>query len=186
MVMLKHKRSMSVNKKTVAFILFVIALLVAGGLFLVNKKDQKSDTPVTGINFGPPTEQEKAEAEQHKEEVRKRLEQEQNANNQPQSGTKSVTPLISSWGQNPDTNNLEVAGFIPEIYEDGGKCTLTLTRNGQTITKDSSAHKDVSRTSCQPFAISQDSLTPGTWSATLKYASSTATGSSTSTTITVK
>lgn len=167
-----------------------VVLLLTLSFWGVKTKNNRADTPgdVTAqnptINFEPATEEEKAQAEQHKEDLSKRIEQEQNT--PPQAGEKAVTPIISSWGQNPDTNNLEVAAFIPEVYEEGGTCTLTLVKSTTTVTKSSTAQKDVNRTSCVPFVIPRSELEAGDWIASVHYASAAAQGVSNKQTISVK
>lgn len=138
-----------------------------------------SQTP--GVNLGPATADEKADAEQRKREAEERMKQEA-ASPTPTPATsqlKSVTPIISSWGQEGAGRDLEVAAFVGSVYEDVGTCVLTLTQGAKTVTRQTAGHKDVNRTSCTNFAVPYSALGAGSWEATVRYTSTTASGVST-------
>jgi hypothetical protein len=170
-------------------VVIVMGLLVGASIVEYQRSHQSeksaavSPSPSPTINYGPPTKQEIADSEEHKKEL------EQARQNQPSTTPgvqKSVGPVISSWGQDPGSKDLEIAAFVPGIYEDGGTCILTLTKAGVVLTKTTAGHKDVNRTSCEPFTIAQDELTTGAWKAVIHYDSVTASGSSNQEMINVK
>jgi hypothetical protein len=154
-------------------IAIVVGLLVLAGAYLFLRKD---DPPYVqdGINFAPPTEQEKQEAEEHKKEVEKQIEIE----NQPQpGGKKAVTPAISYAGQYGDV--IEVSSFVPGIFEDGGTCTVKLTQGSSVITRDVTGVKDATTTRCPVASVPRSELpSGGTWQATVTYSSNSAEGTS--------
>lgn len=158
-------------------ILIVGVLQLSGTVKFFGNDSTIKDRPGVGeINYDPPTDQEIEETQENKQNVIDRVEQEKNPPSSP--SNKSVTPVLSFWGQDPDTKNVEASGFISEIYEDGGICTLTLKMSGGAVTKSGSAIKDVNRTSCTPISIARTELRPGQWEITLSYKSSSSSGTS--------
>ena len=58
----------------------------------------------------------------------------------------TVTPFITYAGPGTDPGTIEVAGFIPEIIEEGGTCTATIPTTGMAV--EAPAFPDASSTSC--------------------------------------
>jgi hypothetical protein len=163
-------------------------LLVAIGLVITQKPRTATNhpgSPSQTINNGPATQQEKAEAEQHKAELEQKAAQEKAATPSPTT-KKVVVPFVASWGQDPDNNSFELSAFISDVYEDGGTCTLTMSASGKTITKTSTGHKDVNKTTCTPFVVSRTELTAGDWTAAVQYTSASAQGISNQQAVTVR
>lgn len=140
-------------------------------------KVQESTNTNNGINYGPPTEEEKKETEAFKES--------QGSGNDSPSITpsvpgqiKTVTPVITSWGQNPQTKDVEVSGFVPGVIENGGSCTVTLEKDGQKVTKSATGTANAQNVSCGLITIPFSEISAGTWNILLSYSSSTASGSS--------
>ena len=73
---------------------------------------------------------------------------------------------------------MEAGGYLSPVVETGGTCTLALTKDGRTVTATSPAQADASTTSCGNLAVPRAKLRPGSWTAVLRYASKTTTGSS--------
>lgn len=170
------------SKKTIVISILVLAGLSFGGYTYY--KNHQNNKPDDGINYNPPTKQEKKETEDFK----KKLIDEQNAKNQntktDSSGKKVVTPQIVSYGQ---TNTaVEVSARVPGIFEDSGTCTLTLTKGSVTVTQNKQASPNVSEMSCGFISISRSKLSSGSWSAKVTYTSSKAHGASEPKVIAVK
>lgn len=72
---------------------------------------------------------------------------------------------------------VQASGFVAGIIEDGGVCTLTLTKGTDVVTATSTATADATTTSCGLLQTS-GTLSAGTWSAVLSYSSSKAEGRS--------
>ena len=170
-------------------ILVLLGLVVLLGLLLVLdrkdiinlpflSKDKPAATP-TGINYNPPTQQEKAETEKFKENLGNQSKEDTPATPTPTTptGKKSVSPVMTSWGASP---NVEARGYVPGVNEEGGTCTLTLTRNGQTVTESKTGISDVKTVSCGLISVSRTRLSTGTWNVTLSYSSASSEGVSTS------
>lgn len=69
-------------------------------------------------------------------------------------------------------------GYVSPVVEDGGTCTLELTRDGESASATADAAADASTTSCGELRVTGDELEPGEWSAVLGYESDTASGTS--------
>jgi hypothetical protein len=166
------------SRKLYVLVIAVLVLASLGAGFAVYHK-RNTDKQLTkvasltdkqkeDINFDPPTDQEVSDTDKHKDDIVKENQQ----NDQPTSGKRAVSPIISYIDKS--TANAYVTG----VFEEGGTCTLTLTKGGQSFTKTSSGFENASYTQCAPIDISSFSLS-GSYSATLKYESPTALGSST-------
>lgn len=173
------------NTKIILLPLAIVTISIVGFLIVrASKQNPKvSQNPtdgLTGIKYEPATEKEKVESDNHKKELEARMKQEENSTNQSEGShtqQKQITPIISSWGQAQD-RSLEVASIVPGIYEDGGKCTLTLEKDGQKIIESSVGAKNVSNVTCGSIIISYSRLSTGEWTGYLKYSSDTAQGTS--------
>lgn len=84
-----------------------------------------------------------------------------------------------------DTSGATAAGFVAQTVEQGGTCTLTLAKDGSTVTTTGSAQADAESTTCGSLTVPAGRLSSGTWQATLSYASSTSTGTSSPLPVTV-
>lgn len=73
-------------------------------------------------------------------------------------------------------DGVEASGIIPSIIEEGGSCVLTLTRGDTILTSAGPASAATEATFCGLLAIKDGRLSPGTWSATVAYASNRYTG----------
>lgn len=162
-----------------------MAIVLIAGLLVVlrpwtnwnkSKDDLNTDNDASFINLDPPTKEEIQQSEENKSDVSDR----ENIDNNPANpgSVKSVTPIITSWSQDQTGKFVTVSAFIQSIYEDGGKCTLTVTKDQKTVTKNEVAYKNVTSTSCPTFTVFRDELGPGRWRFEVTYLSDTAKGAS--------
>ncbi|HEY0119822.1 MAG TPA: hypothetical protein VGC04_13685 [Cellulomonas sp.] len=77
-----------------------------------------------------------------------------------------------------------VSGYAT-VLENGGTCTVALTRGNVTVTGSRPATADATTTACGVIEVRDARLTAGTWRAVLTYVSPTSTGASAPTTITI-
>jgi hypothetical protein len=84
---------------------------------------------------------------------------------------------VTFAGWNPADREAEIGGFVSGVVEDGGTCTLTLSKGGETVSAEAEGMADASTTSCGEVAVGADRLSAGTWEAVLSYASATSAGS---------
>jgi len=93
--------------------------------------------------------------------------------------------VLSFLGWNPTTAAVEAGGYLSPVVESGGTCTLALTQGSRTVTAVTPALADATTTSCGDLAVPRAKLTPGEWSAVLRYASKTTAGTSDPMSVTV-
>jgi hypothetical protein len=86
--------------------------------------------------------------------------------------------VLSFVGWNTTTAAVEAGGYLSPVVESGGTCTLALTKGSRTVTAVAPALADATTTSCGDLAVPRAQLTPGGWTAVLRYASKTTTGTS--------
>ncbi|HUS25902.1 MAG TPA: hypothetical protein VMY99_00965 [Nevskiaceae bacterium] len=169
--------------KKAIFIICLAVLLVgigAGAYYVQHRGDKAANavpegiSGVSKIDMGPPTDEEQNAGDKRKDEIIKEQEAQQN---QPPAGTqKQVTPIITTVGFYD--NNVEVSSYVPGVFEDGGTCTVTLTKGSQQVQKQGSGTKNVSTTQCPNTVIPRAEFSTGTWTAVVSYSSATAKGNS--------
>lgn len=153
--------------------------LVAGTLALKGRDSSHPETSSAGgINYGPPTEEEKTAGDERKKEI---LKEEQNTDPKPSVQTKTATVIVTDAGQYDDT--IEVRAFIPDHYQDG-TCTITFRQGNHDITKESPAYRDASTTICtNPMIQRSEFPAGGDWQVSVAYTSADAKGQSETKTI---
>ncbi|NEK96633.1 hypothetical protein GCU67_21040 [Modestobacter muralis] len=105
------------------------------------------------------------------------------ATDPPRPATTDVVLTYSYW--DPATASVLASGYVSPVIEDGGTCTLVLTRAGRSVTARAAAEADASTTSCPELQVPGDQVAAGEWSAVLRYASATTTGESPQATVEV-
>lgn len=96
----------------------------------------------------------------------------------PASGGDPVEVSLSYAGWVPASGAVEAGGFAATL-EGTGTCTLSLVRGDRTVTAQIEALPDASTMNCGGLSVPGGSLSPGTWTARLGYASATRSGTST-------
>jgi len=144
--------------------------------FIGNDKDSSQSSTQDSINYGPPTEEEKRETEEFKENQGSSTTQPSTTT--PSTQKKSVTPIISSWPSGAQSGDIQVSGFVPNIVENGGQCTLTLSKSGQDVTTTATGEANAQSVSCGTMTITRDRLSAGKWNVKLSYSSTTYEGTS--------
>lgn len=82
-----------------------------------------------------------------------------------------VSVVVTAVGWDPSARAAIVRGYAGSVIEDGATCRLTLTKDGVQVSAERAATPDASNTSCGRLSVSDDRLTPGTWTAVLSYTS---------------
>lgn len=135
--------------------------------------------PKDSVNYDPPTKEEVDETQKFKENLTK--DGTTNVSQDPPkqaNGKKVIVPVLSSWGF--DTPFLQASGFVPNVIEQGGVCTLTATKDGASVTATIDGTPNAQNVSCGLMNINRDKLTAGTWKMILSYSSNNYEGVSTS------
>lgn len=164
-------------RRKIIIVLVVVLLAVSAGLLFKTYRDRGQepgiDPPGTEkIDLSPATEEEQAEADRHKEALVKQEQQQTSA----QSSGRSVPVTIvdaSQYGQ-----DVEVRAFATGVYENDATCTITFSRNGQTVTKQVAAEKDSNYMRCGNVVVPRSEFpSAGEWTVEVRYNSASATGS---------
>jgi hypothetical protein len=92
-------------------------------------------------------------------------------------GTPAV-PEIFMTSVDTTAGVLRVVVFVPGVYEDGGRCAVTVVAGSVTISKENTGQADVASTACGQFTFSLADLPSGTAAVTANYQSDKYTGSS--------
>lgn len=66
---------------------------------------------------------------------------------------------------------VDAAGFVQGVVEDGGICTLTVSRGSAQVTAQGAAEADAATTTCGSLSVPGHSLAPGSWQVRLSYTS---------------
>jgi len=186
-------RNRSVWRRIGAILVIAIVLVAA---FIawphLRQTDSSSQVSSDGISYRPPTKQEKADSENHKDAIVST----NNTNVSSKASTNSsgdpnasspktkVYPRITTW--NPDATSFTLNGFVEGVVESDGTCKLTLTNGGKVVTATHNSFANATNTSCGQIKVAKGSLYAGTWQAVLSYSSSTSQGTSSATSIEVK
>lgn len=176
------------KKQTIVIILALVAVVAVAG-FVVAQSFQISPNDRTAtndgdINFGPAGEAEKTETQQHKEDLATQGQQE---NQEPgsQAQKNQVTPIITSASQNGQ--QITVNAFVQGVVEEGGRCTLSVTRGTQKIVKTNNAFANSSTTDCVPFMIDRSEFSQsGEWFVAISYSSQSSYGTSAETKVNIQ
>jgi hypothetical protein len=92
-------------------------------------------------------------------------------------GVAQVALTYAGW--DAPSASVEVDAFVGDLIEDGGTCTLTLSRAGTgSRVVSGAASADATTTICAPLHVAGDQLASGTWTATVTYSSASGSGSS--------
>lgn len=90
----------------------------------------------------------------------------------------STTEVVLNYATYDAARGVLGGGYVSPVIEDGGTCTLVLTKGSATVQATSEGRADASTTACGGLTVPRDQLTAGTWTAVLRYASGTAKGHS--------
>lgn len=158
-------------------ILLAVAI-VAATLFVLrdDKTTPAADNTDNGIDYSPATEEEKADSDRQKEVDAGR-------DDTPQ--TNNVTPVIVDAKQYG--GEIEVRAYVPGIIEDGGACTITITKGQSTVVRRTEGAQDATNTNCGSIAIPRSEFSSaGQWSVVVSYSSAKYSGSSQAVTLEVQ
>ena len=165
-------KTKKINNKRIIIIATGLLLIATAGAFfmyqkMTSKVDQSQDAtrPTNTVDYGPPTDEEKAQAEKQKEQNIERSQ----SDSAPPSRTANVVVVDSSqYG-----SSFEVRGYVSNVFEEGGSCTARFSRIGSNaVVKVVSATKSATTTQCQTIEVPVTEFNvKGDWNFTLEYSS---------------
>jgi hypothetical protein len=175
----KQKQTRQKKKNILIFIglIFFVAVLLLifekTGItnFYEKNVDSESQSPIDGINLQPATEEEIQDAEDNKLQIVDLKDKQSQTTEEEQTSTykTEVKPVIGYIevleGQ------INANGFITTMIEEGGTCTLKLTKDDQSFQTTSTSLADAQSTVCGLMQISANGLSQGNWIATISYSS---------------
>lgn len=158
----------------VIILVSIVTTAVVAYFFFKNpdtRSNDKNTTPEETIHYSPATDSEKKAANNHKQEI---VDKETETSNQANNGQVSSL-VITDASQYNDA--VEVRAYSPSIYEDGGTCTYTFTKNEHTITKTTAAHKDAKTTYCTTLSVPRSEFADsGVWNLEISLVSASGKG----------
>jgi len=175
------------KKKILIIAAVLTTLFIIGGFYFFNKYNSEEQPNVVnpaeeGINLSPPTENDKAENDAHKESLD---DSDADGNTTVSPGNvKDVEPQIVYSGQ--QNNKVEVSSRVPGVFEESGNCTLKLVNGAKSVQQSKKALQNVNEMSCGLIQIDRSKLSAGKWTATVSYESTKAKGVSNPVSIDVK
>ncbi len=134
---------------------------------------EETPAPVTG---SPSVPEETAEPPEEPAPEEDEAEEEPVATDSPRPGTADVVLSSAYW--DPAEAALLAAGYVGSLVEEGGTCTLEVSREGSVVRATAEGLADATTTVCGGLALPGDELGPGTWSVVLRYESGGASGES--------
>jgi cytoskeletal protein RodZ len=169
-------KKLSRNTIIIAAVLAVLGVTGAAGAvyWKVSEDKPKSQPAPTFAEQANSPEQEKQDAEAHKDEV---VKQQQTENIPPATGQKPVVPVVTNASQNGQ--EVFASGYVPGVFEEGGTCTYTFTKGSLKVEKTTQGFANVSNTGCANLTLARSEFSQaGEWSLVLSYSSPAAKGSS--------
>ena len=179
-----RKSGLLITGLVIIFLIICITILLTPNIlksisfFKLDSKNKKPNGTENFINYSPPTDDEKNETNSKKDSLSNKSISATPSIKGSGSNKRNVRPILSSWGRNPQTNDIEAAAYVPDTLELDGVCTLTLSKNDVSVSESKSASPDAQNVSCGFIAISRNKLSPGTWNVIMNYSSSSSIGTS--------
>jgi hypothetical protein len=99
--------------------------------------------------------------------------------------TKAVHPALVYADWDAAARQVEASGFVGDLVEAGGVCTLTLTNGSAQVQATVTSQLDASTTNCGPIVVPGAQLAAGVWQAVLTYRSETSHGTAEALTVSV-
>lgn len=183
--MYKHKRTVKKSNKRkilliITGVLFITAIVAGSAFFLKSKSDNATvSTPSTSkeapVNYSPPTPEDIQQSQDKKDDLSSKPGTDGDGDVSTPNPSSSLNATLTRFER---TSGLEVeaAGNIAGIYEDGGTCTYTFTSGSNSVKATSVGVLNASNTICPPATTKLPSV--GAWTASLSYVSKNKTQSS--------
>ena len=185
--------------RTTKIFLALAAVLLAGGVVFYAVRERADDSATTSVeteqidgssgefDASPASDEEQAQADTIKEELKDNDSDEAQGNQQsgsPQSGEQSdnITPTITRADQSGNT--VYIRAFAPSA--DRGECTLSMKKGSQTYTRTSGSEFQSSYYQCEGFDVPTSQLSTGEWTVTVTYSSQQSQGTSGTRTVSVQ
>ena len=94
------------------------------------------------------------------------------------SGLKVAKPIITFIDDIKDPDFVEVSGYISNLNETGGKCTIVFTKGSDVVSVSTNTLPNATYVSCEAGRIEKSKLSAGEWKVKIQYKSNYAEGES--------
>lgn len=174
MIISKHEKYKKLLLAVIS-VLTIIALAFVYYLYTTKTKvieeNQTNNTQnVNKVDYSPPT------TEQVENGTSIKKDSLDNITNTDSDITNSANITITVAQKSSDGEYFQIRSFANKV-DNTAKCTLSLTKGSQTISKNVDVQTSASVSSCKGFDINISELSAGTWQMTVKYEGNSINGS---------
>lgn len=153
----------------IASLLAVSVLACSYYFYSVNNKNKsinqtQNNQQVDKVNYDPPT----SEQVDNGTAIKKDSVDKSSGKSKTESPAVSSEITITVAQKSNDGKYLQIRSYV-NIVDTTAKCTLSLTNNSKTISRNVDVQTSASISSCKGFDISIDELSTGTWQMEIKY-----------------
>ncbi|MCA9346755.1 hypothetical protein KC960_04660 [Candidatus Saccharibacteria bacterium] len=168
---------MAKQKKSKILLITLLVIVALGCILFVLEKTGVTDfyhknntteqsTPTPTINYEPPTNEEKQQAD-----TQKQINENTDKNTQLPNTAEVVIVDANQYDQ-----NIEVRAFVSNVIQDG-TCEITFIKGNTEFSKTTSAKADASTTPCLAVTVPRSEfIESGEWTVKVSYENSTITG----------
>lgn len=164
-----------ISKKALLILSAFIAVSSIALYGIYAYRNHYNTAPVEPITYSGPTEQDKKDAEENKKNVESR--DNLDSNTQTSSQKKQVNPVITNVSQ--ADGKITINSYVSGVFEDGGICTVQISKDGVSLKRESKGFTDATTTGCAPIALDRSEfIVAGVWSVVVVYNSASSQGES--------
>lgn len=173
---------MKIHRKhlLITLALIILGLAVGGGYWYTARHNSSSPgtNPTNGINYAPPTAQDKSYSQQQKSSHANGSSTGTSVN---ESYKTPVSPFITTASPvTPRDGYVYINGGVQGVTESGGTCVLKMEKGGKTATATHPGEISGTNTTCGqmsiPYGSGPNSVDSGNWQVSLTYSSSDSAG----------
>lgn len=177
MIISENKKSKKVILAIIS-VFIIIALAFAYYFYMTKTKEAKpnqtNDTKnINKVDYSPPTNE---QIESGSSIKKNSLDNTASTESNNAASTADITITVAQ--KSSDGKYFQVRSFANKV-DSTAKCTLSLTKDNQTISKSVDVQTAASVSSCKGYDIDISDLSAGTWQMTIKYEGSLINGSTT-------
>jgi hypothetical protein len=183
---MKYSNTNTPKRRSLLIPIILVVLLLSGAFayWYTQRNTADNQTDDSGINYGPPTEDEQRAGDDIKEQLPDRSntngdEEENNDDGQPSDTIDKKNGSVIITDANQYGSEIEVRAFVQGVIEQSGTCYFNFRRGNSTLSRETPARADASTTICGNLVINQSEFpTAGEWQVTVRYESNITAGSS--------
>jgi len=183
---MKYSNNTTTKKRRVLAPLLIVLFLVAGVSTFLYLQRNSSETAQdnSGINYGPPTEEEQRAGDDIKEQLPDQSDTSNDETENGDEGRSTDTPdkkkaSVIITDANQYGSEIEVRAFAQGVIEQSGTCYFQFRNDSSTLSRETPARADASSTICGNLVVDKSEFpSTGEWRVTVRYESNSTEGSS--------